>query len=344
MELIDSTTNLDYLKFNTVYFNRKPVVYKGAVNHTKAYNAWTTNYLRAIAGSRMVKVSHSRKGLYTISEDGEIENISIPFQEAMELFDAGNDINNNYYLQETSMFEYFPELLADMEIPQLNSKSDQIEKINFWMGGKGCLTQLHFDGPHNFLVQIRGKKELILFSPEDTNFLYPKNGGMSTHESQVELDNIDYDQFPLVRKAKPFFCLLQQGDLLYLPTHWWHQVRTMEMSISVNYWWNRYDIIEGMDFENLDVSKLCSMIKSFIDKGMGVDHSDDEGELLFLKAIRKGYVNVVEAFLLMGANPNSISSVTDPGASALSLAKRNGNEDIINLLLSYGAKDNFVTE
>jgi Cupin-like domain len=339
MELIDCISELDYSAFNKCYFNKKPVVYRNAVINTKPYNTWSMEYLRSLVGSRMVKVSHSKRGVFTISEDGDIEHIQMQFEKAMELFAIGHQKNETWYLQETSMFEYFPELLAEMEIPALNSKSDQIERINFWMGGKGCLTQLHFDGDHNFLVQIRGKKELILFRPEDSAYLYPKEGGINTHESSVELDHIDYDRFPLVRNASAFSCTLQQGDVLYLPPRWWHQVRTVELSISVNYWWNRFDIVEGMDFEDIEVTKLCAMIQSFMDKGVDIDHRDEEGELLIIKAIRKGYANVVEAFLLMGANPNSVSNTCIHGTSALALARENGNNEIIDLLLSYGAND-----
>jgi hypothetical protein len=27
------------------------------------------------------------------------------------------------------------------------------------------------------------------------------------------------------------------GELLYIPRFWWHQVRSLDFSVSVNYWW-----------------------------------------------------------------------------------------------------------
>lgn len=31
--------------------------------------------------------------------------------------------------------------------------------------------------------------------------------------------------------------VLRPGDVLYLPAGWWHHVRTLEMSITLNFWW-----------------------------------------------------------------------------------------------------------
>ena len=34
-----------------------------------------------------------------------------------------------------------------------------------------------------------------------------------------------------------YACVLEPGDLLYIPKHWWHHVRSLETAASVNVWW-----------------------------------------------------------------------------------------------------------
>ena len=31
--------------------------------------------------------------------------------------------------------------------------------------------------------------------------------------------------------------MLEAGEALFLPVHWWHRVETLETSVSVNFWW-----------------------------------------------------------------------------------------------------------
>src|SRR6185369_14845378 len=54
--------------------------------------------------------------------------------------------------------------------------------------------------------------------------------------SQVDPENPDYDRFPLCRDVAPVEVLLGPGDALYLPSRWWHHVRSLEVSTSFNFW------------------------------------------------------------------------------------------------------------
>lgn len=343
MKTIDSAGTLSREQFNQTYFNKRPFVYKGAVKHTIAFNEWSPEYLRSAIGNRPVKVKYSESGFYNIAVKAQNNTITVPFDKALEFFSSREYVNRAYYLQQSSIFLHFPELLQDLDIPDLNGRSDKFSEINLWMGGAGCVTHLHYDRDQNFLVQVRGSKQLTLFTPEDSAYLYPNEGEGISHVSRIDLDRVDTAAFPLFQAAQPYHCTLESGDLLYIPPRWWHQVRSLAMSISVNYWWNRFDIYEGMALDQVDVGQLCQMIQAFVDGGFSIDHKDESGEILLLKAIRLGYKDVVEAFLLLGANPNSRSQVYAPGTPALSLAEGTGNAEIVKLLLQYGANDGTIT-
>ena len=55
--------------------------------------------------------------------------------------------------------------------------------------------------------------------------------------SYVDCDNPDYERFPKFRQAVALEGILEPGEMLFLPAGWWHQVRSMDLAISVNFWW-----------------------------------------------------------------------------------------------------------
>ena len=61
----------------------------------------------------------------------------------------------------------------------------------------------------------------------DNNFGY-------AHFSEV--DRIDLERFPDLANARPYRCVIQAGESLFIPRGWWHWVKTLEKCAAVNYW------------------------------------------------------------------------------------------------------------
>lgn len=55
---------------------------------------------------------------------------------------------------------------------------------------------------------------------------------------KVDLDHIDETQFPKVRDLEFLDCILDEGEMLYIPPKWWHYVRSLSLSFSVSFWWS----------------------------------------------------------------------------------------------------------
>jgi len=55
---------------------------------------------------------------------------------------------------------------------------------------------------------------------------------------KVDLDNIDDAAFPKVRDLEFMDCILDEGEMLYIPPRWWHYVRSLTASLSVSFWWS----------------------------------------------------------------------------------------------------------
>jgi ribosomal protein L16 Arg81 hydroxylase len=54
----------------------------------------------------------------------------------------------------------------------------------------------------------------------------------------VDLDNLDSVKFPKAEQLSFMDCILDEGEMLYIPPKWWHYVKSLSISFSVSFWWN----------------------------------------------------------------------------------------------------------
>jgi HSPB1-associated protein 1 len=101
-----------------------------------------------------------------------------------------------------------------------------------------------------------GQKEILLFGPEETKFLYQKEGSNSEDQFSNRFSTIDPNLSPKsFRKAYPKTSntlatriILNPGDVLFVPKLWWHLVSSYPDS-------NRgINIMANMFFELSDVN------------------------------------------------------------------------------------------
>lgn len=339
MEPISTVESLTDEQFSSQYFNRKPVMIKGGIKHTNCYKRWSLEYLKEKIGARSVKLAQHSTGVYNYAVN-KIEFVDDSFDRMIERLNSTKGAKNNTsYLGMSPINEQFPQLLEDLETPKLIRSSDVLQTINLWVGGIGCDSGLHYDFNNNFYYQVSGSKELSLFSPDDSIYLYPSQQKTTNHVSEIQLYNIDHKRFPLFEKATWYKGIIEAGDVLYIPPYWWHDLLILETSISVNYWWERFDIPEAPTVKLIGLERVYKLIDAFTNKGFDINHVADDGELILLKSVKNGYTNIVEVLLLKGADANSKSLKIIPGASALYLAVEFGRLDEVRLLLEYGAKD-----
>ncbi|ALC45506.1 CG43320 [Drosophila busckii] len=117
------------------------------------------------------------------------------------------------------------------------SKHDR--DFSLWLGSKGANTPCHYDTYGvNIVVQVYGSKSWLLFPPE-TPF---ETTRIPYEESSVYcLENFyapQPDKLTYYEKFQYYahHCVLNAGDVLIVPRHWWHYVEAVETSLSVNYW------------------------------------------------------------------------------------------------------------
>ena len=107
--------------------------------------------------------------------------------------------------------------------------------MNLWLGRAGLTTYNHFDAQYNFFFQIKGRKRFYFAPPTEEMYEYPCLHPHFGH-SQVNISD------PKVHEVYPHYHAsyglveVGPGDVLVVPPYWWHQVETVEDSISLNVW------------------------------------------------------------------------------------------------------------
>lgn len=217
----------------------KPLILEGIIDHWPALNQhpWSVDYLRAVAGCRTVPVEVGSR--YT---DEEWSQTLLTVNEFIDRYVVNKDGAKAVgYLAQHQLFDQIPELKEDIRLPDyccLGEGDEDEITVNAWFGPGGTVSPLHQDPQQNFLAQVVGSKYIRLYSPEVTEKLYPHQSQLLHNTSQVEVENPDLERFPEFAKAPYQECVLQPGDVLFIPVRHWHYVRSLELSFSVSFWWS----------------------------------------------------------------------------------------------------------
>ncbi|MEC4723540.1 cupin-like domain-containing protein [Noviherbaspirillum sp. CPCC 100848] len=155
-------------------------------------------------------------------------------------------------MQDMSMLEYLdlvstdtqdlPPYLGNLELRELNRMCywpryfGKMGPPRFWLGPLGTVTPLHCDYDDNIFAQIWGTKRIFLSPPHHDEFLYTSEANAVLFGSPFNPEAPDFEKFPLARQASMIECIVNPGELLYVPAGWYHHVRSLTFSLSANRW------------------------------------------------------------------------------------------------------------
>lgn len=227
----------------------RPVVISGVMEAWPARSRWSWSYLAEVAGGCSGEVIVSRNGLYPdyVTQPSPMAKVEMQFTDFLrravpapgeEPLPPILGPGETYYLYGKSyLLDAVPALRGDLRTPAcLAGIPEPFQRL--WISTPGCVTPLHYDLSNGFLCQVRGTKQVWLFDPAQIDCLYPRGKqfpGLDNFErqSQVDIQHPDYEAFPELRRAAALECTLREGDTLFIPSNWWHEVETLELSLSV---------------------------------------------------------------------------------------------------------------
>jgi histone arginine demethylase JMJD6 len=262
----------------------KPVIITDATENWPARSKWTFEFFATAYGTDVATAWFGRgSGVGKLTSlSTYIDFIDAPFAELPGLW-VGKDGRplqaapgpgtSPPYLIGWFAFRQHPELYDDIVLepyfvadfvsalaPAVRKVFEWTSQREYWaiyIGPEGSLSALHRDywNTHGYLAQIQGRKRAILFSPEDSEFLY---GG------QVDPERPDFERFPLFDRATAYECVIEPGDTLLTPANWWHHVRGLEKSITVSHnFFNESNFTEHM----------THILRNLPDLVRGIDYS-----------------------------------------------------------------------
>ncbi|KAL4198638.1 hypothetical protein AMTRI_Chr03g47000 [Amborella trichopoda] len=111
-----------------------------------------------------------------------------------------------------------------------------------YMGSKGTWTPLHADvfRSYSWSANVCGKKLWYLLSPSQSHLLLDRNMKYSVYDI---FGDISEKQFPGFKKTIWLECTQSPNEVIFVPSGWYHQVKNLEDTISINHnWFNAYNL------------------------------------------------------------------------------------------------------
>ena len=108
-----------------------------------------------------------------------------------------------------------------------------------WIGPAGTVTSLHHDLTNNLIAQIVGRKRVKLAPAAEVGKLY-NDQHVFSEISDLEATDLDLVRHPRLAELRLYDVLLEPGEILFMPVGWWHQVKSLDFSVTItstNFCW-----------------------------------------------------------------------------------------------------------
>jgi hypothetical protein len=142
------------------------------------------------------------------------------------------------YLRFAPLAAAHPELLEELDLEWLRARGgpEHRSPLQFFIGGPGTNTPLHCEVPGNFLIQVEGRKRLLLHPPRTLLYLDPDAARLPYFCTDADAEAAENPGLPLYALADRLETTLEPGDALWIPPFWWHHARNLSpVTMAVGY-------------------------------------------------------------------------------------------------------------
>jgi hypothetical protein len=217
------------------YAANQPAVVVGVPeHHSLEIFRFTPEYLDRALGDREFPVVTTDTGFLSYERD----TVKMKFREFVDATFRQKADGPKYYFKNST--KLLPAHLDDTSgIVGLAPFFTKSVMKNLWISRGSLTVGLHFDAAENLNIQIRGRKRFMLYPPGTSGYYPCPLFSQTAHISRVFRDGpqLDRAKYPRFDESKGREVILEEGEILYLPAYWWHQVTSLgDVNINVNTW------------------------------------------------------------------------------------------------------------
>ena len=221
------------------YRLNRPVIITGMLDHFPARTRWNLDYFEQHFSERKVEVQFGRDADAKYELNSIAHKRQVNFGEYVRMVrDSGR--SNDFYMtanNDSLNRDALKELWDDVATLPEYLTDDPERKGFFWFGPAGTVTPFHHDLTNNFMAQIMGRKRIRLISPSELPRVY----NFRHCFTDVDGRDIDLQRFPAMAGVQVLDCVLEPGEILFLPVGWWHFVEALDISVTLamtNFRWH----------------------------------------------------------------------------------------------------------
>ena len=212
----------------------RPVVLTGHTRDWPAMRSWSPEDLKRRFGHLDVDIQSERNADANYEQNKLLLTKRVNLNAFVDQVVQGG-ATNDYYLTANNEILRRPEfapLLDDIgSLPPLCDRTQLKERSSFWFGPAGTVTPLHHDTLMLFHTQVVGRKRWRFVSPLEWSRVY----NLRSVFSEVDLERPDPARFPAFQQATVLEVVVDPGETMFLPLGWWHQVASLDVSLSFSY-------------------------------------------------------------------------------------------------------------
>ena len=233
----EDVKRVDSFAFTTEYLvKHRPLLVRGGAAAVVDVAAWSDEALLTtckLTDGRPWQVLVEKQNRITSNDRHPLMPPGFDFCQFLAAYrDPG--YKNQLYLV-NSVTEQGVPLLPLLGVPDIlncEALTKSIYDARLWMSLGNTTSSLHFDTHDNLLMQIDGRKEVLLWHPKESSKLY-----MDHFEkfglSPINVDRVDLERFPSLANATVYLANMSAGDVLYIPDGWWHVVRSYDRNVAI---------------------------------------------------------------------------------------------------------------
>jgi ribosomal protein L16 Arg81 hydroxylase len=216
------------------YATNTPVIITNMMDDWPAMSLWCPDYLKTKYGHCPVEIQGDRNSDSNYEINSFQHKKTVKLSEYVDIVVNSGETNDYYMVANNGNLERedLKSLLNDINmLPEFLDATNTKQRVFFWFGPAGTITPLHHDPMNIMMAHVYGRKRWRFIAPDSTPLLYNYIGVFS----EVDLENIDYDQYPLFKDVKIIETVLEPGEIIFIPVGWWHQVKGLDVTIALSF-------------------------------------------------------------------------------------------------------------